>query len=409
MKRVLRRIFLKNWPRKIVAFLSALVIWFLVSQSITVTRTIPDVRVRITNLMEGKTVLGMLPNGFLSKGIAVTVTGTKSVINDLTANDIEVVINAAGREQSWIAKIDRNTVVDLTASGDLLTNITDIKASDLFIKMTKLVTEDIPIKIRTPIGDPPKGYLFLDVWPRVLIQKVSGPEEEVKALQRTGLRLTFDLDQITYEDLTERAQRGNSEEVSYFIPDSWKKIAIPFLDGELVDLNDPRAQYLRIDFLKQELLSLDAQLPIGIFFPLKYSKTFNPETLSLGESPIIEKKNGLSLLSVPLYVRDVSRLFIDIVKDHIQFTVIAGPEKEESLDWAIEFIDEPKLEDAYVSAFLAQEEEKYQVEPGPIIVERFLRYRFRDYLQQLGLYDREGNRLKFSAKVEKDKIRLTLP
>src|SRR5580704_2432523 len=98
MKALFERLFIRHWPRKLVALITAIVVWFLVSQTITITRTLSDVPVRITNVPPDKTVQGLLPNGLLSKRISVTITGSKSILQDLRPTDIEVVINADGHK-----------------------------------------------------------------------------------------------------------------------------------------------------------------------------------------------------------------------------------------------------------------------------------------------------------------------
>ena len=170
------RLFLRHWPRKVVALTTAIFVWFLVSQTITITRTLSDVPIRIINIPVDKTVQGLLPNGLLSKRISVTLTGSKSVLQDLRPTDIEVVINADGHKESWIATISKRNLVSSSQALDLHNHITNATANDLFIKLSKLVTEEIPVTITKPIGDPPKGYQFLDIWPKYLSQKVSGPE-----------------------------------------------------------------------------------------------------------------------------------------------------------------------------------------------------------------------------------------
>lgn len=407
MSELLKRLFITNWPRKLVALITAVFVWFLVNQTITITRTIPDIPIRIINLPPDKTVVGLLPNGLLNKRISITVTGSKSTVRDLRPSDLEVVINADGQKESWIATIDKRNLVNINQDLDLRKSITDVSANDIYIKMSRLITEEIPITITKPIGDPPKGFQFLDIWPKRLMQKVSGPEEQVRALKERGLEVTFNLNRITESELeTLYNRQGKKEEVTYKIPDSWKKVAIPFKDNVLETINDPRADLLRIDFLKQELIPLGSELPITIFFPLKYSATINPQTYSLATSDSIVKKNGLKRLTIPLYVRDVSRLFLDVVRDNLLLIVVASPTSiQENLNWAVEFIDEKALEDAFVEASLRHVEKKYAEEESfTKYSEQTVRYRFRDYLRNLVLYTEDGFPLNLEARLSTNTI-----
>lgn len=408
MKDALYRVFLKSWPRKLIALISAIVIWFLVNDTITVTRTIPNIPVRIINLPEDKTVIGLLPNGILKYRISVTVSGVKSAVNDLRPSDLEVVINAEGKKESWIATIDKKDLVNTSEDSEWKKDISSVAANDLYIKLSKLITEEIPLTINAPIGDPPKGYQFLDIWPKYLTQKVSGPQEQVQALKEHGLEVTFNLNRISKAELDALQSVSKTDEVSYFIPDSWKMVTLPFKGNATEPFNDPRAKLLRIDFLKQELLELGVELPITIFFPVKYSGTINPSTYSLAINDIVERKNGLKLLTIPLYIRDVSRLFLDIVRDNLLLTIVAVPNSvQDELNWAVEFIDEKALENAYVKASLKELESIHRDNKSfTQSNERSIRYRFRDYLRNLQLYTQDGKPLQLKAKLGASKIEL---
>ncbi|MCH9625874.1 MAG: hypothetical protein S4CHLAM123_10590 [Chlamydiales bacterium] len=405
MRDVFIRLFLKNWPRKLVALMSAIFIWFLVSQTITITRTITDVPIRVINLPVDKTVMGLLPNGLLNKRISITITGSKSIIQDLTSNDLEVVINADGQKESWIASISKRNLVSLNQEIDLNKHIKDVVANDQFIKLSKLITGDIPVTITKPVGDPPKGYQFLDVWPKYLSQKVSGPEEQVMELKQKGLDLTFNLTRISESELEALYETQQKDEIVFMIPDAWKKVSIPFKENALEPLNGPRAELLRLDFLKQELITLGTELPITIFFPLNHAQTINPQTYSLATSTIVQKKNGLKRLTIPLYLQDVPQLFLDIVRDNLLLIVVAAPNQED-LNWAVEFIDENALEEAFVKGFLKQVDAKYTEDSFTKYSEQSVRSRFRDYIRKFVLFTEDGEPLQLKAKLGANTITL---
>ncbi len=409
MRAILTRIFIKHWPRKLVALTTAIIVWFLVNQTITVTRTIADVPVRVINLPPDKTVLGLLPNGLLNKRIAITVSGKKSTITDLHPTDLEVTINAEGHKESWIASISKRNLVSLNPAFDLNKDISEMSANDIFIKLSKLVTDDIPVTITKPVGDPPKGYQFLEIWPRYLTQKVSGPEEQIRELKQKGIELTFNLNRIAQTDLDTLYERHKRDEIYFLVPDAWKKVAIPFKDNALEPLNDPRADLLRIDFLKKELIFLGADMPITIFFPIKYSQTINPQTYSLAAADIIQKRNGLKRLTVPLYVRDVSTLFLDVVRDNLLLVIVAAPKNvQETLYWSIQVIDTKNLEDAFVKASFEQADEKYTEESFTKYSEQAIRYRFREYVNKLVVFTEDGKPFQMKAELDANTVNLIL-
>ncbi|MFN0064745.1 MAG: hypothetical protein ACKVOH_00760 [Chlamydiales bacterium] len=412
MREILQRIFIKNWPRKLVALTTAIIVWFLISQTITITRTIPNVPVRVINLPRNKTVLGLLPNGYMKYRISISITGVKSVVSDLVSNDLEIVINAEGKKESWIAAINKKNLSNLYEENpDWKKDICSVTSNDLFMKMSKLVTEEVPLTINKPFGDPPKGYQFLDVWPKYLTQKVTGPEEQVQALKQRGLEVIYNLNKITQAELDSVSGQSQTDEISFFVPNSWKSVAIPFKGNSLEPFNDPRSKLMRIDFLKQALIPLGVELPITIFFPVKYSRTINPQTYSLATNSYIQKKNGLKLLTRPLYVQDVSRLFLDTVRDNLLLTIIAAPKSTKtSLDWVVEFIDERALENSFVAATLKEMEEVYKESHDTFTKysEQTIRDRFRDYVRNLELFTDNGERLRLNADIDANKISLQI-
>lgn len=401
----LKRLFFDNWQRKIVSLLTAIVIWLLVNGSITVTKTIPNVPVRIVNIPQNKTVEGLLSNGYLSQRITLTVSGNKQVIQELDANNLQVVINADDKGDQWIAKVDKKALVSTNPEIDLSRAIHDISQNEFVIRLSPLTTEKIPIVISEPMGESPTGYQFLDVWPQNLYQQVSGPEEQVNALKMKGLELTFDLSKITPQDLDaiHNHSKATHDEVSFLVPPSWKKVAIDFPSEAFVEINDPLAQHLRIDFLHRSFLPLDVYLPISIFFPLQYSALLNPETYSLAQSPTIEEIYGINVLKIPLFAKGVSKQFLDIVRNNLQIIVIASPIGEgEPLSWTLQIVDAEALENSYVNAAMAEESDSQDLQRK--LKEEYLRSRFRIYTRELELHTTQDKKLKLQIEFDDTKV-----
>lgn len=395
MKNIFQRIFLVNWPRKLVAFISAIVIWFLVNQSVTVTKTFSNIPVRIINLPAHKTVSGLTNAQFLNKRISLTLTGEKEAIEELDSSEIEVMINVEGKEESFIAKIDKKNLTLSSREESIKNRISDVSSNDIFIKISNLVTQEIPLTITNPKGNPPAGFQFLDISPKHLLQKVSGAEEDVLELKKQGLILTFDLNQISKEELEtiKSVQAGfKSDEISFFVPASWKKVYIPFQSTE-EPLNDPRSQYLRIDFLKKELLELEFDLPILLFYPEKNIETYNPRTISFEKSSLIKEKNGLFFLNMPLCVGGISHNFLNVIKDHM--VLVLTIDSKEKLNWSIVFIDEKNIESAFLST-LDKKESMY--------TEEVLKERFHHYVQSMQLYTKQEEPLQMVFTIQNDKI-----
>ncbi len=386
MERILKKIFVENFQRKLIAILSAICIWFLVHNSITATRTFTHVPIRVVNLAADKTIRGLMPNGILDRKLTLTLTGNKDIVERLEPGDFEVVIDASQKPDEWIVQVAKKNLVSLNPDIDLIHNVTNLSQSEFVLRLSRLLTDKVPIYITHPKGEPPEGYQFLDIWPQKLSQVVSGPEEDVKALQAKGLELTFDLNDISADDLNSLATLHSiqGDEVSFPVPDSWKKVQIPFLHDMRQDINGPEAKNLHIDFLRKELLPLDREVPVRVFYPLATVSSVNPVSYPLLPSDGLVENQKVFSTTMPLFADDVSRLFLDIVRDHIEVVIIASKkDHHEPLQTSIEFVDPQTLEEEYVKLLLSSTKDKNGYHNS--LREDALRIRFREYMQRFRL------------------------
>ncbi|AAF38485.1 hypothetical protein CpB0100 [Chlamydia pneumoniae TW-183] len=403
MIKFLSQLFIRHWPRKVVSLGFAIIIWILVGQSVTITRTLTNVPVRIVDLHPDQTVLGLQKSGFLNKKVSLTITGNKNTVQDLRPSNLEVVISAANHTESWIATIDKHNLVSVDHEINIRKDIHSVDANDIFVRLTQYVTEDILLTITKPIGSPPKGYEYLDVWPKYLNQKVSGPKEYINALKEQGLELTFNLNKISFEELERnRIAQGSHDEIIFPIPKEWKKILIPF-ENTFMDLNDPQADFLRLLFLKRECIPLNLNLPVFLFFPVTFIQTMNPLEYSLDPVPPIILNHGIHQINIPLYVKDVSRQFLDVVKNNMVLTIVMpSPQDPSSINWAIEFLDEKTLENTFLQTIIAQEHGI--LHDIALIDEAGIRHRFREYLRKLALFTADGEPLNLIAEIKNNKV-----
>ena len=220
MESLINTLFVYQWQRKLMALLTAVVIWFFVNYSITSSKTIPSVPIRVINLPTDKTIHGLLPNGFLSKRTTLTLTGTRDVIDQLEPGDLEVNLDVSHLPRDGIVQISKKNLVSLNPNFNLPKHVTSVSHPEFVIKMSPILKEKIPIQINQPSGKAPLGYEFLDIWPMELSQSVSGPQEQVLDLKNKGLELTFNLSDISQEQLNALQGSGlYDDEVSFLIPD----------------------------------------------------------------------------------------------------------------------------------------------------------------------------------------------
>jgi hypothetical protein len=397
----LKRIFIDNWPRKLVSLILAVIIWLVTHNSMTITKTITSVPVRVIHLPAGKTIEGMMGNGLLDIKVNLDLQGDKQCLEDLSSKNLEVIIDASGQGDEWIANISKHNLHCSMPGISLDKAITKIGPQEIIIKQSPLITEKIPVLITQPIGEAPKGYQFLDVWPYQLFLTVNGPENMVRKLKNRGLKLTFNLGEISRSDLD--GLQGN-EEVSYLVPPSWKKILVPQISEQPLEVDDPQAKFLRIDFSRQDFLPVSTFVPITTYFSPKHSSTLNPDTYSIATNEFIVKKNGIKGLCLPLYVEGISRLFLDTVKDMLQITVIAAPKSErEHLLWNVQFINPHELENRYVAKVLSTfGDDSFDISPH--MREEYLRGRFRKYMNRFRFYTATNQKLNLNIELQASTI-----
>jgi YbbR domain-containing protein len=392
-----RNFFLNNWERKVISLFLAIVIWMVVNHSLTTSKVLENVPVRLINIPAGMTVEGLQPNGMLSKKISLTMQGNKTELAEIVSNDIEIVLDAMDKSDDWLATITRKNLLSLNPDINLSKAIKRVVIQRLPINFTRLVTEKIPVVVTQPIGEAPRDYQFLDVWPYRLSMTVSGPEEVIKQLKAKGMNLTFNLNDITRTDL--EAEEYKSDEVSFFVPDTWKQISIPSLSDRPFNIDDPQANELRIDFVRSDLHPIAKAIPITLFFPPEHSLTLNPETYSLALGGFVQQFHGIYLLKKSLYAKGVSHLFVELVQDMLEISILLSPKTEKKqLDWSVQFLNPRVLEDKYVSILMSDDGDRSD---DPSFIKRreeYLRGRFRHYMNRFQLY--KSDREKFDLKVE---------
>lgn len=399
-----------NWQRKSVSIVAAIVIWFFINHSIISTVTIPHVPIRIINVPAGKTIQGLLPTGILSKRVTLSLSGTKDVIEQLELGDIEVHIDASNNPDEWILQINKKNLVSLNPNIDLTRNTSHVSHNEFVIKMSKLVTEQIPVIILPPKGEAPKGYQFLDAWPQELKHTISGPEEQVDLLKSTGIELSFNLNEISKAELdaiqsSQISAHGN--EINYAVSPKWKQIPIHFLNT-LEQINDPNAQNLHISFLRDELVPISFDIPIRVFYPAQSLSLLNPDIYTLAPSEFVTKKTGVYFLSIPLYTMDVSKVFLETIRNHIEISITACTDSD-TWQHSIAFINPQELEDHYVTAMItAHSPNKGGLNPIAAGREEQLRQRFRDYMQKFALFTKAHQPLKLTGKPSGNFIKVDL-
>ncbi len=397
------RLFLSNWDRKLTALLLAISLWLIVSKSMTTIETLDNVPVRLINIPAGMTAKGLLSSGVLSERISLSLQGNKSLIKDLTANDLEVVLDATDKSDEWLAAISRKNLISLNPDIDLAKTVKRVVVQRLPISFTRMITEKIPVNITDPIGEAPSGYQYLDVWPYYLSVTVSGPVEKINEFKTKGIDLTFDLSKLTREDL-EKAESA-SNEISYLVPDECKQVVLPTLSDLPLMIDDPQARDLRVDFIKSGLHPLTKPIPVALFFPAGQNMNLNPETFSIALGGLIDQVRGIYMIKEPLFAKGASSLFVEVVQDMLQISIFVEP-TENKLNWSIQFQNPRGLEDRYVSIIMSDSERTHE-NPGLLKQrEEYLRTRFRYYMNRFQLYKSETEKLDLAIEIDQNLVHI---
>jgi len=403
MKTFLKNLFIRNWPRKSLSAILAVIIWFIIDQSLTTTKTINNISVKVENIVPGKTIEGIQSNGFLRQRVNVTLTGNKSILDGLNSSDVFVVFDASGHEEEWIATISRKNLRFNTSDVNVYRGISRVSQQNFMIRLTKLVTEKISITITHPIGKAPKGYKFVDAWPYRLYVTVSGPEDVVKHLKARGIKFTFNLNDISaaqLDDLRATSTREHSDVIRFLVPNTWKQISLPLLSPTPIEIKDPDARYLCIDFLQSEMIKLDTPVPTSLYFPANRSQSIDPSKVILATNHFVENRNGINVIAHPLYVNGVSPLFLDLVKDMLGIVIIVSNREGDGLAWSTQFINPRALEERYVHIMASNTPDDAFQDLQPQVRDEVLRNRFRNFINRFQLYKAGNEKLEIYPKLQ---------
>lgn len=403
----LKSLFFNQWKRKVFALLLSLFLWFVVNQSLTTNKTLLNIPIKVINLPPSLTIEGIQTSGKLSKKINITLVGNKELLNVIQPSDLEIIIDAESQTGQWPISITKKNLHSLNPDLDLSTDIAKVIYQPFTLQLSKLITEKINIHVMTPIGEAPRGYQFLDIWPYKLELTVTGPEEVIKKARYRDLKLNFNLSEVSKKQLDMLAQgreEGKCDVISFPIPESWKTVSIPAISDAPIMINDPQAKLLRFDFIRYEYLPIETKIPIQFFYHSSLLSLYSPHEISIVNTEPIQLQKGLYYLDLPLYATGIDNVFLEIVKDHIQIVVDVNTELRKPLNWSVQIVSAQKLEDEYVEHLLSELDDEDTRLMQFNQRQEYLRNRFRSYMQRLRLMHVNGSKLSMHFKLEDMKI-----
>ncbi len=126
----LKILVLDNWLRKLLSLILAMIIWMVVNHSMTSTKVVQNIPVRVVHLPPGKTIAGMQASGILHERVTLSLQGNKSALDEISEKDLEVVLDAAGKPNEWVAVIGKKEIVSLNPDFNPLKAISKVTAMD---------------------------------------------------------------------------------------------------------------------------------------------------------------------------------------------------------------------------------------------------------------------------------------
>ncbi len=398
MKDLLKRVFFEHWQRKTISLFLAVITWFLVHHSMTSTKTLTEIQVKVINLPPNKTIEGLSQSNIMNNRISLTLMGSKNAIDELTAKDLEVIIDASNKGEEWIASISKKNLICFNPDIDIMQSIHRVDHEDFFIKLSPLATSKIPVYLTPPEGEPPLGYEFLNVWPNELFITLSGPEKTIQELKNLGISLAFNLDNVSRQELNALRKDNPHEVISYSVPASWKLIDIHSISPTPLPIDDPNSSQLRINFVQKEMFPLGVPLPIHLFCAATtLSSSDSPINLSENKG-VVEEKNGVFFYTAPLFVRGVNRSLLEFIKNRLELIIFPS---SGTFRWSIELQGIEELAEEY-----AGQEEKKQL-PNNACPEEYYIDQFQKYLRLIRFYQSDEEELQLRIECKDKKILVT--
>lgn len=171
---------LHNIHLKLLALLSAVILWFVV---ITVENTIypfpEQIEVEIVNLEPNVSIASNIPE------VKLFLRVDKEELKSLTANDFEVFIDLKGTEAgSKTVKIQATTTKPEA-------RILQVQPSEIELKISPTSEKEVEVKINT-VGDPFEGYLIEDLAAENETVKITGAQSIIDTIDHVNAELLLD-------------------------------------------------------------------------------------------------------------------------------------------------------------------------------------------------------------------------
>lgn len=395
----------QQWQRILFSAIAGIFTWWYIHETLVSTRVFTDVPIYIQGLPPGKTLGGLRKDGRLMRQFSVTLKGRRKALETIKPDQIELLVNAAGKGDIWKEELELDSIRCLNPEVQIGRDVIALEHPPLQIRLTTKISRDIQVSILPPSGSLPKGYKLIDVWPDRLTQTVEGPEEAVQALMVRRLFLTFDLNRITKQQLERMSEEQFAgSEIFLKVPESWKHIDLPAPFGESVPLQDPQAESLILVILRPAMLALEHPIPIRISplpIPTSTSPFNNRELKITVDDGYVSMTHDLAYWVRPVFIDGVSRDFLQTILPHLEFVVYVGTKG--NISGQFEIANAQRAERKYIQKMMQSHFERASDED---LLHKRLRQQFWFYVSQMVFYDAARQPLQWDFTISGNHLRI---
>ena len=210
----LKDFFTKNIALKFIALILSVFIWFIVMnvEDYNVSKTIQDIPVKMLN---GNTILenGMVYDITGGETITITVSGPRSVVENLNANDF-----SATADLSHLSVTNSTTIKVVPKDGSVSLRdqkLMTIKAEETYVTLSieSEIERSIPVKVVTT-GTLLSGFALGNASATPNMVTVSGPESVLKDIAEARAVVNVN---AKGEDISETVVLGCMEIIFHFL------------------------------------------------------------------------------------------------------------------------------------------------------------------------------------------------
>ncbi|MFY7843306.1 MAG: hypothetical protein ACOVOR_04750, partial [Rhabdochlamydiaceae bacterium] len=146
MKNFLHYLFIRNWQRKYFSLFISLIVWLTLHHSLTTTKILKNLSIRIVNLSENKNIVGASQDGLLNRTVSLSITGRKQILEQLSNANVEILIDAKNKPDEWTETISKKNfkLSDLNLD---LNAISQVSPINIHLKSVEMINEKLSIPI----------------------------------------------------------------------------------------------------------------------------------------------------------------------------------------------------------------------------------------------------------------------